>query len=81
MSKMKKVICMTIAVIGVCGSISLSNKEQWETANDLVLENVEALADGESGVPICFGTGSLVCPATRQNVKIVRIRSIVRGNE
>lgn len=78
---MKAIICMTIAIIGVCGSVYLSKKGQREAINDLMLTNVEALARGESSGQICYGTGSVVCPATRLNVEFVRIRSIIRGNE
>lgn len=39
---MKAIICMTIAVIGVCGSVYLSKKGQREAINDLMLTNVEA---------------------------------------
>ena len=41
---------------------------------DLLLENIEALAAGESGDDSkCFGSGSIVCPLTNQGVAHVQI--------
>ena len=45
-----------------------------EKLDDLLLENIEALAAGESGDDSkCFGSGSIVCPLTNQGVAHVQI--------
>lgn len=46
---------------------------QTEKLNSLLLDNVEALANGESGVSIyCLGIGSVDCPFNNTQVKTVR---------
>lgn len=46
------------------------SKEKVENA--LFLENVEALAGGESHVPVnCMGSGTVDCPITHVKVKVV----------
>jgi len=37
----------------------------------LLLDNVEALASGESGGAICYGVGSIDCPYSREKVYFV----------
>ena len=45
-----------------------------EKLDDLLLENIEALAAGESGSDgQCLGSGSIVCPLTNQGVAHVQI--------
>ena len=37
--------------------------------NDVVLENIEALADGENGLPVlCRASGNYICPNFGENV-------------
>lgn len=44
----------------------LSNKEKL--VNNLLLENVEALASGEGGGIWCIGSGDTTCPSTGDKV-------------
>ena len=40
--------------------------------DDVVLKNMEALADGENGLPvICAFSGSYICPSNGKNVGVV----------
>lgn len=52
--------------------------EGWWTSShhpasvtSLLLDNVEALAQGESGGTICYGIGSIDCPYSRDKVYFV----------
>lgn len=45
-------------------------KNQTSDVNDLVLQNVEALAGGESGHYTCMGHGSVYCDQAYVEVKI-----------
>lgn len=46
--------------------------EKGEPADDLLRENVEALADNEYGHNIyCLGYGSLDCPLNDRKVKVI----------
>ena len=59
------VLCMLCAVTFV----GLNTEQE---TNDLLLMNVEALASGESDVPIrCFAKGSVDCPGMGVKVKYV----------
>ncbi len=74
----KKVVCMAAAVFCVCVSLFFSENSQKEVTNDLVLENVEALAGGEGEQQVlCVGSGSVVCPVTKQKVEYVFQRSML----
>ena len=66
--------CVTknkISAISVLSYVQISHSEKLD---DLLLENIEALAAGESGDDSkCFGSGSIVCPLTNQGVAHVQI--------
>ena len=50
--------------------VSLLSRE--EVTNVLLLENVEALAGGESNVPVhCVGSGTVDCPFNHVKVRLV----------
>ena len=61
---MKKVLVSMTAVVAIfmmarerkrmCVSVKISD--------DLVIQNIEALADGEVLEPMCIGEGSVLCP-------------------
>ena len=74
---MNKIYFMAIAFCAVCGGIFLSvqNCVKTEKANELLFENVEALADGESGGN-CKWTGSIVCPQAQVKVAYVSYYSL-----
>lgn len=62
--------------VRVC-SLLYGNRKQKEITNELVFENVEALADGESGVVQCWGSGSVVCTLTGTKVEYIKGRSLL----
>lgn len=62
---------LAISAISVLSYVQISHSEKLD---DLLLENIEALAAGESGDDSkCFGSGSIVCPLTNQGVAHVQI--------
>ena len=70
-SKVKLLGALAISAISVLSYVQISHSEKLD---DLLLENIEALAAGESGDDSkCFGSGSIVCPLTNQGVAHVQI--------
>lgn len=69
---MNKICFMAIAFCAVGGGIffSVRNHVKTEKANELLFENVEALADGETG-GVCLWSGSIVCPQTQVKVAYI----------
>lgn len=70
---------LLFAVLLVAGAIVVLNHSDKESGmDDLVLENVEALARYEGGFNDnrCLGVGSVVCPVTSLKVAWVWGRSI-----
>ena len=69
--KVKLLGALAISAISVLSYVQISHSEKLD---DLLLENIEALAAGESGDDSkCFGSGSIVCPLTNQGVAHVQI--------
>lgn len=66
-----------MAVIGVCLFFLYGNGKQRKVTDDLMFENVEALASGESSVTQCFGSGSVICSPSQTKVAFVRERSLL----
>ncbi|WP_459190098.1 NVEALA domain-containing protein [Parabacteroides sp. APC149_11_2_Y6] len=61
MNMKKKFIKGTIAIIFLC-CICFFYTSKKVSVNDLAFENIEALAQGESGVNVrCYGKGSVEC--------------------
>lgn len=75
---MKKVFLLLLALAILIGGHSfLRQTEEESVSTDLLFDNVEALAGGESGVEIvCNNTGCVVCPTTGEKVGWVVERSI-----
>ena len=72
-SKVKLLGALAISAISVLSYVQISHSEKLD---DLLLENIEALAAGESGDDSkCFGSGSIVCPLTNQGVAHVDRKS------
>lgn len=70
-SKVKLLGTLAISAISFLSYVQISHSEKLD---DLLLENIEALAAGESGDDSkCFGSGSIVCPLTNQGVAHVQI--------
>lgn len=69
---------LLFAVLLVAGAaVVLTHSDKDSRMSGLVLENIEALARHEGGPNnICFGVGSVVCPATSVKVAWVGGRSI-----
>lgn len=64
---MRKTFLIIFVVAGIAAMFGkFSNKE--EIVNNLLLENVEALASGEGGGTWCVATGCTICPATGEKV-------------
>ena len=64
-----------ILFVGVLGILVANQMEKTSVVtNDVVLENVEALAGGETvGITLCFGSGNYICPDNNERVKTVYI--------
>lgn len=59
---MKKYICI-IAIIATAVGYTNYHSQKTEKLNGITLENVEALASGESSWPTtCYGVGYILCP-------------------
>lgn len=73
---MKRFNLKLVGLLAVC-TFSFGGYTQMNHSkkmNDLLLENVEALAAGENGSGgICMGYGSIVCPFNNQEVEHVYI--------
>lgn len=76
---MCKFCFMAVVLCGMCGGIylSLQNQVKAEKANELLFENVEALADGETG-GVCLWSGSIVCPHTQVKVAYIDSYSLFK---
>ena len=74
-SKVKLLGTLAISAISFLSYVQISHSEKLDDLlYDLLLENIEALAAGESGDDSkCFGSGSIVCPLTNQGVAHVQI--------
>lgn len=66
----RKFIYLVLSLIGIAGVYSsISEKKQ---AEDILLQNIEALAAGESDIPkSCAGYGCLDCPVGHKKVKYI----------
>lgn len=63
-----------VKLLGTLAISAISVLSYVQKLDDLLLENIEALAAGESGSDgQCFGSGSIVCPLTNQGVAHVQI--------
>ena len=68
---MKKRV-IVIGLFAVCAFTAFHGFKSGKKSNDLLLMNIEALAYGESDLPIdCAGTGSVDCPRTQIKVQYV----------
>ena len=68
-----KLVWVVAAVATALGTSygMMNENEEWET-NSLMLENVEALANGEVSGPIrCYGRGTVDCPFNHTKVEFV----------
>ncbi len=69
--KMKLLGILVVSAIAILGYVQTTHSESLD---DLLLENIEALAAGESGDDSkCVGRGSVVCPLTKEGVEHVHI--------
>ena len=63
--KLKTIIVLLLFSAGALVVLKSVSKTSMDTCKDLLLENIEALAeDGENGFESvdCFSSGSVVCP-------------------
>lgn len=64
--KMKLLGILAVSAIAILGYAEATHSENLDS---LLLENIEALAAGESGVNSkCYGSGSIVCPINKEGV-------------
>ncbi|RGS40101.1 hypothetical protein DWX97_02175 [Bacteroides cellulosilyticus] len=66
-NKMKKILVFMGVVAIVIGGYVYS-KQSSAKMSSLILENIEALADSETGGRICFGKGLVDCPYNHDKV-------------
>lgn len=66
----REISVIVLCVVGICVFASLYDSKSEYEEEGLWLMNVEALATGESEVPIdCMGVGCLDCPGYSIKVK------------
>ena len=66
--KMKLLGILVVSAIAILGYAETTHSESLD---NLLLENIEALAAGSGGA--CVGRGSVVCPLTKEGVEHVHI--------
>lgn len=65
-----KIAVTSLCAIGV--ATLFFNRESGKSVDELLLENVEALASEEVGGPVdCLGIGEVDCPRAHEKVKYV----------
>ena len=65
--KMKLLGILVVSAIAILGYAETTHSESLD---NLLLENIEALAAGETGSGgACVGRGSVVCPLTKEGVE------------
>jgi hypothetical protein len=63
-----------ILVVSAIAILGYAETTHSESLDNLLLENIEALAAGETGSGgACVGRGSVVCPLTKEGVEHVHI--------
>lgn len=68
----KKKVFIAAALCVACAVSAFIGLNTEKKTDDLLLMNIEALASGESNVPIgCFGSGSVDCPGMGIKVEYV----------
>lgn len=69
---MKNRLIFIFTFIAILSSISFWNAKKSHYLNrDLLLNNIEALANPESPDYVCYGSGSVDCPITKTKVSAV----------
>ena len=72
---MKKLLLfMAVAVMSLYGYVSFVEYTGSAGMSELMLENVEALAQGEGGNYVCYGSGDIDCHCMKVWVKYEGIR-------
>ena len=72
---MKKLLLfMAVAVMSLYGYVSFVEYTGSAGMSELMLENVEALAQGEGGNDVCYGSGDIDCHGMKVWVKYEGIR-------
>ena len=64
----KAIMYVAVAAMAICiGKKAMPEKEYH---SDILLKNVEALANNENGTPMfCLGSGNVCCPDTKDKVE------------
>lgn len=72
MKSMKKKVLLAGMSLLVMAMVCYASFHEEKIENALLMENIEALAGGESHIPMhCVGFGTVDCPITHVKVKIV----------
>ncbi|WP_462356158.1 NVEALA domain-containing protein [Phocaeicola coprophilus] len=75
MKRYEKVVTfMAVAVMSLYGYVSFVEYTGSAGMSELMLENVEALAQGEGGNYVCYGSGDIDCHGMKVWVKYEGIR-------
>lgn len=69
-NKLKRSLVVMVVISTAIGGY-IYNRQSSANVSSLLLENVEALADGEYEHVNCFGTGSIDCPLNNTKVYLV----------
>jgi hypothetical protein len=67
---MKQLLKLCIVIIGAAFLVILSKKSRDYEWDDLVYNNIEALASGEGTGSLCAGNGSIDCGGYKVKYKI-----------
>lgn len=65
-------ITLIIFVSLLLSILYLNKKDKNHIVSDLIFSNVEALAAGENGDAICFGSGSIYCNGNYSEFRLTR---------
>ncbi|MDR3269623.1 MAG: NVEALA domain-containing protein [Tannerella sp.] len=74
MTQIVNVVKATLIFACLCGVSYFSfykNPQAALPVSDLALENIEALASGESSLTICYGSGTIDCNGAKVETKII----------
>ena len=67
-----KILLVMVTVVSIATLFMVYSGNRKKMLNDLMSENVEALAAGEYGTAYqCWGSGSMYCPYSGRNVYMI----------
>lgn len=69
---MKKKIAVSIFLLLTCLTLTMNLQNSKAEEQNVTMYNIEALANTESSLYICYGIGSLDCPNSNQKVLYIK---------